>query len=110
MIEEKKEKLRRKPARLARIADMGQGRVSVIGTIVRKESGEFTLDDGSGQATVVLMEDIPYTAGNVVRVIGRAYLTTIEAEIVQDMTDLDLRYYTRMLEFKKKISEKFPSS
>lgn len=106
MIEEKKEKLRRKPALMTRISDMGQGRVSVVGTIVRKEEGELTLDDGSAQATVLFLGDIPYTAGNVVRVIGRAYLSTIEAEIISDMSELDLRSYTRILEFKKKLGER----
>lgn len=100
------EKLRRKPARLCRIADMGQGRISVVGTIVKKDNNEMILDDGSGQATVLLSETIPFTAGNIVRVIGRAYLTTIEAEIVQDMVDLDIKYYTKMLEFRKKIENK----
>ena len=100
------ERLRRKPARIARIADMGQGRVAVVGTIVNKDADRLILDDGSGQATVLLMQSIPFTAGNIVRIIGRAYLHTIEAEEVTDMSDLDVKHYTKMLELKKKAEEK----
>ncbi len=61
------------------------------------------LDDGTGQLTVVCSEDLDVQEKDIVRVIGKLYGTTLEAEVVQEMNDLNMHLYIEMYELRKKI-------
>jgi len=61
------------------------------------------LDDGTGQLTVVCSEDLDVQEKDIVRVIGKLYGTTLEAEVVQEMNDLNMHLYIRMYELRKKV-------
>jgi len=99
--------MRRIPAAIKRIEDISDElRVSVVGTVVKKTNGEFILDDGTGQLTVICDPGIQVKETDIVRVIGKKYAEILEAEIVQDMGELNMQLYLKMYELKKKIYEK----
>lgn len=96
--------MRRIPAVLKRIEDISEEpRVSVVGTVVKCGRGEFILDDGTGQLTVICAEDVEVKEKDVVRVFGKLYGQTLEAEIVQKMNDLNMQLYIKMYELRKKV-------
>lgn len=72
-------------------------RVAVIGAVIHKDDDRITIDDGTGPVDVMLSQDVPYEVKDVVRVIGRAYGSTIEAEIVQDANGTNTDLYKRAL-------------
>jgi len=98
--------MRRAPAKVVWIKDISSSaRVSVVGAIIRKDDLEMTLDDGTGQVTVLLSEEIPYKVTDKVRVIGRVYGNTIEAEVIQDMNNLNMDLYKRSVDIIRKYQE-----
>ncbi len=96
--------IRRVPAAVKRITDISDElRISVVGTVVKCGESEFILDDGTGQLTVITSEDTHVEEKDIVRVIGKIYGQTLEAEIVQNMNDLTMQLYVKMYELRKKI-------
>jgi hypothetical protein len=93
---------RMRPARPRKISDIkiGDERVRVVGWVVDKKEGEFTLDDGTGRLTVIsddpaMVEGIEM--GSKVRVFGTPLSVSgtneLHAEIVQRLDGLDLELY-----------------
>lgn len=91
-----------KPAQDRRISEikLGDERVRVVGLVVDKRDQELSLDDGSGQLTVVF--DDPSLAqgievGSKIRVFGLPLSAggrlELKAEIVQKVDRLDLELY-----------------
>jgi uncharacterized protein YdeI (BOF family) len=96
--------VRRIPAAIKRIEDISdQLRISVVGTVVKCGDSEFILDDGTGQLTVITLEETPVSEKDIVRVIGKVYGETLEAEIVQNMNTLNMHLYLKMYELLKKV-------
>lgn len=96
--------IRRNPAVIKRIRDItNEPRVSIVGTVVKRGEGEFILDDGTGQLTVITPEDVSVQEKGIVRVIGKLYGQTLEAEIVLPMDDLNMHLYLKMYELRKKV-------
>jgi hypothetical protein len=103
-----------KPARDRRISEikLGDERVRVVGLVVDKRDAEFTLDDGSGQITVLfddpaLGEGI--SVGSKVRVFGMPLsagdVRELRAEIVQKVDRLDLELYEEVRREVKKFEK-----
>ncbi|MFQ6089482.1 MAG: hypothetical protein ACE5K0_11365, partial [Candidatus Methanofastidiosia archaeon] len=96
--------MRRSPAIMKRIEDLkDERRVSIVGTVVRVDELEFLLDDGTGQITVLVNSKLDFGEGSLIRVIGRVFGDSIEAEIIQDMRDLNLKLYLKTYELKKRV-------
>jgi uncharacterized protein YdeI (BOF family) len=96
--------IRRIPAVIRRIEDISdEPRISVVGTVIKSGEAEFILDDGTGQLTVITTEDVEVAEKDIVRVIGKVYGKTLEAEIVRTMDDLNMQLYIKMYELRKKI-------
>ncbi len=96
--------IRRIPAALKRIEDVADDpRISVVGTVIKGGQGEFIMDDGTGQLTVITPEDVTVKEKDIVRVIGKVYGQTVEAEVVTTMNDLTMHLYIKMYELRKKI-------
>lgn len=96
--------VRRIPAAIKRIEDISdQLRVSVVGTVIKCGESEFILDDGTGQLNVITAEQVPVSEKDIVRVIGKVYGETLEAEIVQNMNNLNMHLYLKMYELIKKV-------
>jgi uncharacterized protein YdeI (BOF family) len=99
--------MRRVPSAIKRIEDISDElRVSVVGTVVKTSENQFILDDGTGHLTVMCEPSLTVKELDMVRVIGKIYGDTLEAEIIQDMKDLNMQLYVKMYELRKKISEK----
>ena len=96
--------IRRIPAAIKRIEDISDElRVSVVGTVVKCGESEFMLDDGTGQLTVICAEGLNVKEKDIVRVIGRIFGQTLEAEIVQHIADLNMKLYIKMYELRKRV-------
>lgn len=96
--------IRRIPAVIKRIEDISdEPRISVVGTVVKRREGEFILDDGTGQLTVIIPEGTQVEEKDIVRVSGKVYGQTVEAEVVQHMADLNMQLYLKMYELRKKV-------
>jgi uncharacterized protein YdeI (BOF family) len=67
--------------------------VSVVGAIIKKEGNDILLDDGTGQIEVVFGEDINFKEGDIVRVFGAAISGSLKGELIQDMSELDIKLY-----------------
>ena len=85
---------RRLPAIERKIANIQQQdiRVRLLGTVIDKQEDAVILDDSTGQVKV--STQMPLEQNQIVRVIGKVIVlqegVEIQAEIVQDMKDLDL--------------------
>ncbi|HPR42426.1 MAG TPA: hypothetical protein PK718_07800 [Candidatus Methanofastidiosa archaeon] len=98
--------MRRAPAKVVWIKDISSSaRASVVGAIIRKDDMEMVIDDGTGQVTVLLSEETPLKVTDKVRVIGRVYGNTIEAEVIQDMNDLNTDLYRKSVDIIRKYHE-----
>ncbi len=79
-------------------------RVRVLGTVLETRQDSVMLDDGSGTVEVFMdaddLEDV--TDGQRVRVFGRVLPTAesfeVQGELVQDMTELDMETYARVVD------------
>lgn len=67
--------------------------VSIVGAIIKKDRNDILLDDGTGQIEVVFGEDIKFKEGDIVRVFGVAISGSLKGELIQDMSDLDIKLY-----------------
>ena len=97
------ERMRRQPAVERSIKDLRDSDtiVRILGTAIEIREGDFTLDDGEGQITVITDPDVLslFKEGQRVRVIGRIFKDpepVLQGEIVQDMSKLDLDLYGKV--------------
>ncbi|MGD2247470.1 MAG: hypothetical protein PVF58_03630 [Candidatus Methanofastidiosia archaeon] len=100
--------IRRFPAVIRRIEDISdEPRVSVVGLVIQVGEAEFIMDDGTGQLTVVTAEDVTVKEKDIVRVIGKVYGQTLEAEVVRPMDNLNMELYLKMYTLRKKVYKEF---
>lgn len=96
--------IRRFPAVIRRIEDISdEPRVSVVGLVIKVGGAEFIIDDGTGQLTVITTEDVAVKEKDVVRVIGKVFGSTLEAEVVRPMDNLNMKLYLKMYDLRKKV-------
>jgi len=98
------------------IKDLGRDdfRVSILGTIMEMNRGEYeaVLDDGTGRAAVQFSDPEQFQnlkEGEAVRVIGRVIPgdeRIIEAEIIQDMSKLDMNLFKQVKYIEEKLKER----
>lgn len=113
---------RRKPAQERWIRELSdqdlQKRVKVLGSIldIKSEPNQdqtyAILDDGTGRVEIVVNHPISFKTGNQIRILGILGKTDqdeyiIDAEIIQDMKNLDIDLYKRVKEVKRKFKEKY---
>ena len=100
-----------KPRRISEIKASDE-QVQVVGLIVDKQESSLVLDDGSGELNILfedpgLIEDVE--VGSKVRVFGTPLsiedTQEIHAEIIQDMDELDLDLYKKVLEEVRKFEK-----
>lgn len=98
--------MRRTPAKVVWIKDINKSaRVSVVGTVIMKDDEEMTIDDGTGQVKVMLNDEVSFKIKDTIRVIGRVYGNTIEAEIIQDMNELNTDLYKKSVDIIQKYQD-----
>jgi hypothetical protein len=84
-------------------------RVQVTGYIKNIEGDTIILDDKTGIIKVVTKNiKLHNKQGDLIRVIGGMIMETgggniIQAEIIQDMTQLNFNYYIKLYEIKKEL-------
>lgn len=84
-------------------------KVKILGTIVAKESGTAMIDDGSGSARVLIQQSTldMLKEKQLVRVFGRVVPTEdgfeVRADIVQDMSSLNLEAYEKVQKLWREI-------
>ena len=86
-------------------------RVRVLGVVVGRDEDNYSimLDDGTGRAVVQFIEPDQFQkaeAGKRVRIIGRPMVqddVIIEAELIQDMSLLDMGLYEQVRYISEKI-------
>jgi len=95
--------VRRAPAVEKDICDIDEDdiRVSVVGTVIKKDPIQYSMiiDDGTGSVTV--FADNLFDIQSIIRVIGRPQMRgepIIDAEIVQDFSDFDLELFKKIKE------------
>lgn len=110
---------RRKPASQKWINELNdedlQSQVRVLGSIVdiqsiqdeTQEKISIILDDGTDTIRIILDKSIPLKIGDQIRVYGTLGKTEkedyiLDAEIVQDMNQLDLELYKRVQDVKRR--------
>lgn len=104
--------------------DMGN-RVRILGSIVDIKSIQdqetqdnqenqiyVVLDDGTGRFQIISTQSLTLELGAQIRVFGIVRKTgtnelVIEAEIIQDMKDLDMSLYKRVQEVKRRFESSF---
>lgn len=98
--------MRRAPGVEKDICDIDENdiRVSIIGTVIKKDSIQYSMiiDDGTGSITV--FADALFDVQSIIRVIGRPQIRgepLIEAEIVQNFSDFDLGLYKTIKEMEE---------
>lgn len=111
---------RRKPAQERWINELSdqdlQKRIRVLGSVVDlktiqdqdQDQIRAILDDGTGRIQVIISQTVPLELGNKIRILGllgkneqNEYLLT--ADIVQDMSGLDIELYKRVQTVKRKF-------
>ena len=95
--------MRRAPAVEKDICDIDEDdiRVSVVGTVIKKDPIQYSMiiDDGTGSVTV--FADNLFDIQSIIRAIGRPQMRgepIIDAEIVQDFSDFDLELFKKIKE------------
>lgn len=76
-------------------------RVSVVGTVIRKDPIQYSMTIDDGTASITVFGDTLYEVQSTVRVIGRPQMRgepIIDAEIIQDFSGFDLELYQRIKE------------
>ncbi|MGQ4916007.1 MAG: hypothetical protein ACP6IU_14845 [Candidatus Asgardarchaeia archaeon] len=80
-------------------------RVRVLGRIIAKNENYFLLDDGTGN--ILVFGNSASDVGSIVQVIGKVIKkgkeVGIQAEIIIDFSNINLRLYKQILELKKRI-------
>lgn len=85
-----------KKIKIAEISD--EKYVSIVGAIIKKSGGDILLDDGTGQIEVIFSDDINYKEGDIVRVFGILISGSLKGELIQDMSELDIKLYRESYE------------
>jgi aspartyl/asparaginyl-tRNA synthetase len=117
---------KRKPAQQRWIKDLSdediENRVRILGSIVditsvqdqenQENQTYVVLDDGTGRFQVISNQPITLELGAQIRVFGVVRKTgqnelVIEAEIIQDMKDLDMSLYKRVQEVRQRFESSF---
>ena len=84
-------------------------RIQVTGYIKKFEENFITLDDESGQIQVNITNvDFKFQVNDLVNVIGNIELKSdgkyiLQAEIIQDMNNLNFKYYQQLYQLKKEL-------
>ena len=105
--EESKERFKRAPSKLVTIKDLNSdlNRVSLIGTIVSRNSElySFMIDDGTGTVLVLVNDTEKFKEiedGQILRVLGRVWGETneieIQADIIQDFSKIDIELFRKV--------------
>lgn len=90
------------PKQISEIDQKEDIRVRIVGTVISKDEDSVSLDDGSGTVEVFMRdEQIEEVEENQsIRVLGRVLPTPdsfeIQAEVVQDFSDVDKDNYDRV--------------
>lgn len=95
--------MRRAPAAEKDICDIAEDdiRVSVIGTVIKKDPIQYSMIIDDGTASVTVFADTLFDIQSIIRVVGRPQMRgepVIDAEIVQDFSDFDLELYKNLKE------------
>jgi hypothetical protein len=88
---------RRSPAKYKELRDIryGDGRISVIGKVIKFDNG-LGIDDGTGKAA--LLTDKNIKPGDLVRIIGFVTQTKqIRVELVQNFEGFDIDLYKKAI-------------
>jgi len=98
---------RRFPTVEKSIAEIGpeDGRVSFIGTVIDKDEGKITVDDGSGSMEVFFENDVikNFKTGDLVRIVGKISSEGfLSGEAVQNFSKFNLDLYKEMKSVKSK--------
>jgi len=86
-------------------------RVQLTGYIKKIEENFITLDDKSGQIQVNISDvDFKFNINDLVNIIGNIELQSdgkyiLQADIIQDMTKLNFKYYQKLYQLKKELEE-----
>ncbi|MBW6451536.1 MAG: hypothetical protein K0B02_02285 [DPANN group archaeon] len=71
-------------------------KVKILGTVISKINKNLIIDDKTGTINVTSTDDINNIfEGQIVRIFGRVANDTLFAEIIQDMTKLDIELYKK---------------
>jgi pyruvate kinase len=106
--------MRRLPAKEKNIKTINEEdfRVSVLGIVVDRDenSSSLMIDDGTSRAIVYCSDPDQFSKaeeGKRVRIIGRVTMedkeVTIEAEVIQDMSNLDMGLYEQVRQVSEKL-------
>ena len=97
------------PAKQRMIKDLKEGdqRVQITGYITEIEEESFLLEDGTGKIKVLKegvefscsKDDLVNIFGQLSHIEGKEWV--LEAEIIQDMKELNFEYYRKLYEIKK---------
>ncbi len=98
------------PQRMVKDVKNDDLRIQVTGRIKETpKDGKFTLEDSTGKITInYVPEDYNLKKGDVVNAIGELQVTVsgekiLYASIIQDMNNLNLKYYEELYKLKKEI-------
>ena len=75
--------------------DVSCNRVSVLGKVISVKGSSFILDDSTGSMSVSFKPGVEIIGNSVVRVFGVVGVDSITAEIVQDLSELDILAFKR---------------
>ncbi|MEM5871413.1 MAG: replication protein RepA [Candidatus Aenigmatarchaeota archaeon] len=82
-------------------------RVKIVGRIIDVKENILVIDDGTGKATITYGENINLKPHQIIRVFGRVIPTEngfeIEGEIVQNMDNLNISLYKKLLEMERNL-------
>jgi hypothetical protein len=76
-------------------------RVSVVGTVIRKDAIQYSMTIDDGTASITIFGDTLFEVQSMIRVIGKPVMRgepIIDAEIIQDFSGFDLELYQRIKE------------
>lgn len=100
---------RRQPAITRKIAEIKEAdiRVRLVGKVIDRNESAIVLDDGTGTAEIVIEPETVNKAGDLdlhdflrvfCRVIPLEKKIELRAEIIQDMTNLDVELYRKVFD------------
>ena len=75
--------------------DNNDNKVRILGTVISRKDNALVIDDGTGTIDVRADKTDDISEGQKVRVFGRIANKTLFAEIIQDMTRLNIDLYNK---------------
>lgn len=103
-MEEKILQYKRAPAKARKINKIDPEkdiRVRILGTVIDKSEDVLVIDDGSQKAEIVIDPSTDVSVGSIVRVFARVLPLEsgfdLRAEIVQNMSGIDLELYNKII-------------